>query len=64
MAKKQTFADKAKKKKQRAKFCSVCESEVENIMIVKSVERPDGKGYKFKHENIGLCKCNEKEVFA
>jgi len=63
MAKKQTFADKAKKKK-AVKVCPVCEQPIEYILLVKSVEKPDGRGYKFKHEQIGLCKCTEKEVFA
>jgi len=63
MAKKQTFADKAKKKKQ-IKTCPVCEQPIEYILLVKSVARPDGNGYKFREERIGLCKCNEKEVFA
>ena len=63
MAKKQSFADKSKKKL-NAKTCPVCEEPIEYILMVKSVERPDNNGYKFKHEQIGICKCNEKEVFA
>ncbi len=64
MAKKQTFADKLKKKQASAKTCPVCNEPIEYVLMVKSVEREDGKGYKFNQDHIGICKCNEKEVFA
>jgi hypothetical protein len=63
MAKRQTFADKAKKSK-NVKTCPTCGESIEYILMVKSVERPDGRGYKFKHEQVGMCKCVEKEIFA
>lgn len=63
MAKRQSFADKTKKRA-NAKICPVCDEQIESVLMVRSVERPDHKGYKFKHEQVGLCKCNEKEIFS
>jgi hypothetical protein len=63
MEKRKSFADKAKKKTQ-VRTCPVCNEPIEVILMVRSVKREDGRGYKFSQEHVGLCKCNQKEVFA
>lgn len=62
MAKRQSFADKASKKV-HTKTCPVCESPVQFIKHVKAVKN-GGDGWKFRAVNVGVCKCNEKEVYG
>jgi formate dehydrogenase maturation protein FdhE len=61
MAKKQSFADKASKKKHQ-QFCPVCAQPMNFIKYVKA-ERTDA-GWKFKTTNVGVCKCNHSEVYG
>lgn len=60
MAKKQDFASKVKGKAKLT--CPVCESVYQLSKVVYS-EIQDGK-VKFKTQNVKICKCNEKEVYA
>jgi len=62
MAKRQSFADKASKKIHTA-TCPVCESTFQYIKYVKAVKSENG-GWKYRAVNIGVCKCNEKEVYG
>jgi len=62
MAKKQSFLDKSQKKA-FAIFCPVCSGEVHRIKHVKAEKSPTG-AWKFRTQNIGVCKCNEKEIYA
>ncbi len=61
MAKKQSFADKASKKKHVVN-CPICESPINYIKYVKA-ERTSN-GWKFKTTNVGVCKCNHSEVYG
>ena len=61
MAKKQSFADKASKKK-HLQFCPVCAQPKNFVKYVKA-ERTDG-GWKFRTTNVGVCKCNHSEVYG
>jgi hypothetical protein len=61
MAKKQSFADKASKKKHVIN-CPICESPINYIKFVKAVRT--GNGWKFRTTNIGVCKCNHSEVYG
>ena len=61
MAKKQTFLDKSQKL-ERANFCPICEDEIHRIKHVKAVKGDNG-AWKFRTQNIGVCKCNEKEIY-
>ncbi len=61
MAKKQSFADKASKKK-HVTLCPVCEQPMNFVKYVKA-ERSEN-GWRFKTTNIGVCKCNHSEVYG
>ena len=61
MAKRQTFADKLTKKAHTV-ICPVCEGTVQFIKHVKAVKTDSG-GWKYRSTNVGVCKCNEKEIY-
>jgi hypothetical protein len=61
MAKKQSFADKASKKK-HVSVCPICNSEVLHIKLMKAVKR-DGN-WRFTNRPVGVCKCNEAEIYG
>jgi hypothetical protein len=61
MAKKQSFADKASKKKHTIN-CPVCDSEISYVKYIKA-ERSE-RGWKFKTTNVGVCKCNHAEIYG
>ena len=62
MGKKQTFLDKTRKKKNVA-ICPVCEGEIQRIRHVKAVKGQNGT-WRFRDQNIGVCKCNEKDIYV
>ena len=61
MAKKQSFSDKASKMK-HVSVCPVCDTELTRIKWVKAVKSETGVRY--KSLNIGVCKCNQAEVYG
>ena len=61
MAKKQSFADKASKKKFMKK-CPICETEISFVKYAKA-ERSEN-GWRFRTSNVGVCKCNHSEVYG
>ncbi len=61
MAKRQSFADKAAKKK-HSDHCPVCGGEITHIKLMKAVNR-DGS-WRFVNRPVGVCKCNEAEVYG
>ena len=61
MAKKQTFLDKTQKK-EGTNYCPICKSNIQRIKHVKAVKGENG-AWKFRTQNIGVCKCNEKEIY-
>jgi formate dehydrogenase maturation protein FdhE len=61
MAKKQSFADKAAKKK-FVMNCPVCAQPISFIKYVKA-ERTE-TGWRFKTSNVGVCKCNHSEIYG
>lgn len=62
MAKKQSFADKSSKKA-HAMTCPVCQEQISFIKMTKATKGSKG-AWKFKDQNIGVCKCNNAEVFG
>ncbi|MDZ4723315.1 MAG: hypothetical protein SGI97_05365 [candidate division Zixibacteria bacterium] len=62
MAKKQSFADKASKKSLHS-TCSVCKTDILFVKHVKALKADNG-AWKFRAVNTGVCKCNEKEIYA
>lgn len=62
MAKKQTFADKMIAATHTDE-CPVCKTTIQYIKHVKAVKQENG-AWKFRTQNTGVCKCNEKEIYA
>ncbi len=62
MAKKQTFEDKLNKKSADT-HCAVCDSSIHYVKHVKAVRAENG-AWKYQTRTVGVCKCNEKEVYA
>jgi ribosomal protein L34E len=63
MAKRQSFADKASKKI-AVTVCPVCNTPLEWVKLVDPTFSEAKKSWKFKDRQVGICKCNEKEVLA
>ncbi len=61
MAKKQSFADKASKKKEE-RNCPVCEQVITFVKYTRA-ERSQN-GWKFRTTNVGVCKCNHSEIYG
>ncbi len=62
MAKKQSFADKSSKKA-HSMTCPVCEESIQYVKYVKSIKTEAG-AWKFRTMNVGVCKCNQAEVYG
>jgi len=62
MAKKQSFADKSSKKA-HAMTCPVCNETIQFIKHVKATKGDNG-AWKFRALNVGVCKCNNAEVYG
>ncbi|MCK4632074.1 MAG: hypothetical protein KAT79_02320 [candidate division Zixibacteria bacterium] len=62
MAKRQSFADKSSKKVYTM-TCPVCSEEKQFVKFVKAV-KTDAGAWKFRSANVGVCKCNQKEIYA
>ena len=61
MAKRQSFSDKASKTK-KVDVCLVCKGDITHIKLLKAV-KVNGN-WRFSNKPVGVCKCNEKEVYA
>ena len=61
MAKRQSFADKAAKKK-HSDHCPVCGGEITHIKLMKAINR--NGAWRFVNKPVGVCKCNEAEVYG
>ena len=61
MAKKQSFADKASKKA-HGNICPVCDTVLQYIKHVKGEKSETG--WRYRTVNVGVCKCNEKEIYS
>lgn len=62
MAKKMSFADKAKKKAE-VHTCPVCAGPILYVKHIKAV-KTDAGAWKFRSVNTGVCKCNENEIYG
>ncbi|MFH1687471.1 MAG: hypothetical protein ABIE70_08125 [bacterium] len=62
MAKKQSFADKASKRS-HSMTCPVCQEQVQYVKYMKAVKGDNG-AWKMRPQNVGICKCNEAEVYG
>ncbi len=62
MAKRQSFAEKAAKKKNVIN-CEVCNSPLTPTLVV--LPQTTGRGtIKYKKSMVKICKCNHKEVYG
>ncbi len=59
MAKRQSFADKAKKKSHEV-ICPVCSQAIQYVKFVRPTKGETG-GWKMRAQNVGICKCNSAE---
>lgn len=62
MAKRQSFADKSSKKA-HTMTCPVCSENKQFIKYVKAV-KTDAGAWKFRTQNVGVCKCNTNEIYG
>ena len=61
MAKRQSFSDKASKKKY-VNVCLVCSEEKTRVKWIKALKSENG--IRYRTVNIGVCKCNQAEVYG
>jgi hypothetical protein len=61
MAKKQSFAEKASKRR-HVDICPVCKGEITHIKLMKAVNR--NGNWRFTDKAVGVCKCNEAEIYG
>ena len=62
MAKKQSFADKSSKKA-HSQTCPTCSEVKQFVKHVKAVKSEVGS-WKFRTVNVGVCKCNNAEIYG
>ena len=62
MGKKKTFLDKTMMKDMAA-TCPVCSKDIQYVRHVKAV-RADNGAWRYRTVNVGVCKCNEKEIYG
>ena len=62
MAKVQSFADKANKKIHTVQ-CPVCGADIQYIKLCRPSPGKNGS-VKIKNHNVGVCKCNESEIYG
>ncbi len=64
MARKTDFASKILKAQKGGPTCPVCESVYTYIQKVESYYSEETQSWKYKTQNLRVCKCNEKEVYG
>ena len=63
MAKAKSFADKvAKSAMDFHKHCRTCGGAINTIHLVVSERSGDSNAWRFREKDVGVCKCNEKDV--
>lgn len=62
MAKQLSFEQKAKKEK-KVINCPVCHGAIQYVRLVKSVRNQAKGSWKFLDQHVGVCKCNQAEVY-
>ncbi|NIU00644.1 MAG: hypothetical protein GWN01_06810 [Nitrosopumilaceae archaeon] len=64
MAKKQDFASKTKKKTISGNTCPKCGNTFTVVRKVQSYFSEETHSWKYYSQNVKVCDCNEKEVYA
>ncbi|MCP4724390.1 MAG: hypothetical protein GY863_05125 [bacterium] len=62
MVKERTFASKMLTKADK-RICPECEGVIEMVKVFDSVKSEKSDAYKFVGNMVGVCKCNEKDVY-
>ncbi|MCK4372103.1 MAG: hypothetical protein KAW61_03105 [candidate division Zixibacteria bacterium] len=62
MAKKMSFSDKANKRA-HTQTCPVCQEPIQHVKFMKAVKSDKG-GWKMRAQNVGVCKCNNAEIYG
>lgn len=63
MAKKQDFMSKTMKTEKHGNICPVCSTPISFVRIVNTEKSPKTDSWRFNQNHIGVCKCNENEVY-
>lgn len=64
MAKDKTFGAKvAKSQAIASKVCPVCKDAVNTVHFIRTEKNAESGSYRFIEKYLGVCKCNEKEVY-
>lgn len=64
MAKEQTFSAKLKKDKDPGVHCSTCGAVMSFVKLVQPEVSSRTGAHKYRGSIVGICKCNEKEVWG
>ncbi len=64
MAKKSDFASKIQKASQTGPTCPVCGNVYTFLKKVEAVYSEEKKSWRFRTQNLKVCQCNEKAVYA
>lgn len=56
-----SFADKVRKEK-HVVYCPKCGGAIQPIHLVTSVRSESGS-WRFRERNVGVCKCNQAEIY-
>jgi hypothetical protein len=65
MAKSKSFADKvAKAAEQHGDHCPVCGETIKPLLVVAPVESERSGALRFRRKLVGVCACNQQEVYA
>ena len=63
MAKAKSFADKMSSKKHEM-ICQTCEAPIENVLVMEPTNDNPKGSWKLRERFVGVCKCNQKEVYG
>lgn len=64
MAKKQDFMSKTARHEKSGLLCPTCGEARSYIQVVNTEKSKKTDAYRFAQNFVGVCKCNEKEVYS
>lgn len=64
MAKKQDFMSKTLKHDKHGNNCPVCNTPISFLKLVNTEKSDKTDSWRFNQKHVGVCKCNENEVYA
>lgn len=63
MAKKQDFMSKTLKTEKHGNICPVCNTPISFVRVVNTEKSQKTDSWRFNQNHVGVCQCNEKEVY-